>query len=117
MGIGAAETYAVGHFALGYVIGKLAMKATKTKMNIPLILTLSVIPDIDILVPYVEHRGPFHSVIMATIVFLPLLVHYGRTAYPYFLALIQLTLASPLEAACEGFCLFTCLIFCGGVGW
>jgi hypothetical protein len=89
MGIGAAETYAVGHFALGYVIGKLAMKATKTKMNIPLILTLSVIPDIDILVPYVEHRGPFHSVIMATIVFLPLLVHYGRTAYPYFLALIQ----------------------------
>jgi hypothetical protein len=97
-GIGETETYAVGHFAFGYVLGKLTTKATKTKMNIPLILMLSVIQDVDILVPYVEHRGPFHSVIMAAIVFLPLLIRYGRTAYPYFLALVQHSLVGDLIA-------------------
>jgi hypothetical protein len=79
----------VGHFAIGYVFGKLTAQATKTKMNIPLILTLSLIPDVDILVPYVEHRGPFHSVIMTAIVFIPLFALYGKMASPYFVALIQ----------------------------
>jgi hypothetical protein len=79
----------VGHFAIGYVFGKLTAQATKTNLNIPLILTLSVIPDVDILVPYVEHRGPFHSVIMAAIVFIPLFALYGKMASPYFVASIQ----------------------------
>jgi membrane-bound metal-dependent hydrolase YbcI (DUF457 family) len=79
----------VGHFALGYVFGKLTALATKTKMNIPLILTLSVIPDIDILIPYVEHRGPFHSIIMAIIIFIPILALYRKSASPYLIALIQ----------------------------
>jgi membrane-bound metal-dependent hydrolase YbcI (DUF457 family) len=79
----------VGHFALGYVLGKLTTQATKTKMNIPLILTLSVIPDIDILIPYVEHRGPFHSIIIAIIIFIPIFAIYHKKAAPYLIALIQ----------------------------
>jgi hypothetical protein len=58
-------------------------------MNIPLILTLSVIPDIDILIPFVEHRGPFHSILMTTIVFIPTFVLYRKRVVPYFAALIQ----------------------------
>jgi hypothetical protein len=58
-------------------------------MNIPLILTLSVIPDIDILIPYVEHRGPFHSITMAVIIFIPIFALYRKSASPYFMALIQ----------------------------
>ncbi|MGB9741070.1 MAG: metal-dependent hydrolase [Candidatus Bathyarchaeia archaeon] len=83
------ETFAVGHFALGYLLGKSASQVTRTKMNIPLVLTLSVIPDIDILIPYVEHRGPFHSIIMAAIIFIPIFALYRKSALPYFIALIQ----------------------------
>jgi len=50
---------------------------------------LSVIPDIDILIPYVEHRGPFHSIIMAAILFIPMFALYRKHASPYFIALIQ----------------------------
>lgn len=58
-------------------------------MNIPLILTLSVIQDVDLLIPIIEHRGPFHSLVTATIIFIPIFALYRRKAAPYFVALIQ----------------------------
>jgi membrane-bound metal-dependent hydrolase YbcI (DUF457 family) len=73
-------TYAVGHFAVGYILAKLTSKMTKTKFNIALILTLSVIPDVDILIPYVAHRGPTHSILMAFIVFIPIFALYHARA-------------------------------------
>ncbi|MEM2613288.1 MAG: metal-dependent hydrolase [Nitrososphaerota archaeon] len=83
------KSFAVGHLTLGYIIGRLTAHATKTKMNFPLILVLSVIPDIDLLIPFIEHRGPLHSAILYTMVFTPLLLRYRRKAFPYFTALIQ----------------------------
>lgn len=74
---------------MGYILGKLAAKTVKTKVNVPLILTLSVIPDIDILVPFLTHRGPTHSVIVSVILFAPLFLKMRREALPYFVALIQ----------------------------
>jgi membrane-bound metal-dependent hydrolase YbcI (DUF457 family) len=74
---------------LGYLVAKLTAQATETRMNIPLVLTLSVIPDIDILLPFVEHRGPFHSIVMATVIFVPILVLYGKGGFPYYAALVQ----------------------------
>ena len=65
----------------------------KTKLNIPAVLMLSVIPDTDILiqvlVPTFEHRGPTHSVITALIVFIPIFAVYRRRATPYLIALVQ----------------------------
>jgi len=81
--------FAVGHFAFGYIVGKLTAQVTKTRLNIPLILTLSVIPDIDILIPFLEHRGPSHSIIVALVFFVPILAFYRKDALPYFAALIQ----------------------------
>lgn len=52
-------------------------------------LTLSVIPDIDLLIPFVKHRGPTHSVIIAFIAFIPLFAVYHKKAMPYLIALIQ----------------------------
>jgi len=92
------RTFAVGHFALGYILSRLTAQATKTKLNIPLILTLSVIPDIDILIPYVEHRGPFHSIITATLIFVPILAVYSKSALPYLAALTQHSLISDFIA-------------------
>jgi len=79
----------VGHFALGYIISKATVKITEMKLNIPLLITLSVIPDIDILIPFLEHRGPAHSIITLFMVFIPIFAIYRKKAIPYFLALIQ----------------------------
>lgn len=83
------ESYAVGHMSLGYVIGKLAAKILRTEINIPLVFALSVIPDVDILIPFVEHRGPTHSILAAFIVFIPIFTVYGKKAIPHLLAIVQ----------------------------
>ncbi len=84
-------SFAVGHMALGYLLGKACAKLLKVNINIPLILVLSVIPDIDILFGFLLnseiHRGPTHSIIVAIVVFIPFFVLYRQKAVPYFAAL------------------------------
>jgi membrane-bound metal-dependent hydrolase YbcI (DUF457 family) len=82
--------------ALGHILGKGSSKFLKTKLNIPLVLTLSVIPDVDILAervpalaPILRHRGPAHSFVVSLIIFIPFFVLYRKTAVPYFIALVQ----------------------------
>jgi hypothetical protein len=79
--------------ALAYLIGKGSSKALHTKINIPVILVLSILPDIDIAFDFITgaeiHRGPFHSVVAAALVFIPFFIKYRKTAIPYFLALIS----------------------------
>jgi len=82
--------------ALGYILGKSSAKLVKTSLNIPLVLMLSVIPDIDILIEHVSglastipHRGPIHSAVLSLGAFIPLFMIYRKAALPYFLALIQ----------------------------
>lgn len=89
---GEIESFAVGHFAFGYITSKTSAKLLTTNINIPTILTLAVIPDIDIVFQHfqlLEHRGPTHSVIMAFIIFLPIFAIYRKKAIPYFVALAQ----------------------------
>lgn len=81
--------YAVGHIAIGYLTGKATGKALKVNPNLPLIFLASVIPDIDILIPGLTHRGPTHSIILITLVFLPLFTLYRGKVLPYFIAVIQ----------------------------
>jgi hypothetical protein len=77
--------------ALAYLLGKTSAKLLKVRLNIPLILVLSVLPDIDILLGYLLkseiHRGPTHSIITAILVFIPFFVIYRQKAAPYFAAL------------------------------
>lgn len=85
--------FAVGHMSIAYLLGKGTSKALHTKINIPLLLVLSILPDIDILYDYAFgaeiHRGPTHSLVVAALVFIPIFIHYGKQASPYFLALIS----------------------------
>lgn len=81
--------YAIGHFALGYLTAKLTAHLTKTQVNMPLILSLSVIPDIDLLIPFIEHRGPTHSILTAIIIFIPTIILFRKKALPYLTSLIQ----------------------------
>jgi hypothetical protein len=81
--------YAVGHFALGYLTGKLTSKSLGVNVNLPLLFLASVFPDIDILIPCLVHRGPLHSVMLFCLVFLPIFAIYKKRAAPYFVAVIQ----------------------------
>jgi membrane-bound metal-dependent hydrolase YbcI (DUF457 family) len=85
--------YAVGHMALAYLLGKGASKALHTKLNIPILLVLSILPDIDIIYDFLTgseiHRGPTHSIVVATLAFIPIFIYYHKKAIPYFLALIS----------------------------
>ena len=82
--------YAVGHFALGYLTGKVTAKSLDVNINIPLVFLASVFPDIDILLPdLVVHRGPLHSVLLFCLVFIPIFAVYKKRAAPYFVAVIQ----------------------------
>jgi len=83
-------SFAVGHMALAYLLGKASAKLLKVNLNIQLILVLSILPDIDILFePLIAeiHRGPTHSIIVAILMFIPFFVLYRQKAMPYFAAL------------------------------
>lgn len=84
-----SKSYAVGHFALGYLTAKLTGHLTKTKVNVPIVLALSVAPDIDLLLPFMEHRGPSHSILVVIIAFIPIITLFRKKALPYLIALIQ----------------------------
>jgi len=81
--------YAIGHIALGYILGKITANLTKTRINFPLIFGLSILPDIDLIIPRISHRGPTHSIITALILFTPLFFYYGRKTLPYVIAYAQ----------------------------
>lgn len=81
--------YTVGHLALGYLSGKAASKILDVSINIPLLFLASVLPDIDLLIPGLYHRGPLHSVILFCLLFLPIFILFKKIAIPYFVALTQ----------------------------
>jgi hypothetical protein len=95
---GEEKSYAVGHIAFAYLSSKASAKLLKTRLIIPLALTLSVLPDADLLFPFLEHRGPTHSVITALIVFAPFFLVYRREAVPYFVAFVQHSLVGDFIA-------------------
>lgn len=63
------------------------------KPNIPALLVLSLLPDVDIIYDFLTgseiHRGPTHSIIVAALIFIPLFIIYRKKVIPYFLALIS----------------------------
>jgi len=80
--------FAVGHLALGYLAGKAVSKILKTDVNLPLLFLFSMLPDVDLVIPGLGHRGVTHSVIVFFALFLLAFVFYGRNVAPYFVALV-----------------------------
>jgi membrane-bound metal-dependent hydrolase YbcI (DUF457 family) len=81
--------FAVGHLAIGYLTAKVFQKVLKTEVNLPLVFLLSLIPDVDLLVRNHVHRGPTHSLIVMSLVFIPIALYYRKRCVPYFAALVQ----------------------------
>lgn len=54
-----------------------------------LIFIASIIPDIDLLIPGLKHRGPTHSIIICSVLLISTLLLFGKKVTPYFIALAQ----------------------------
>ena len=81
--------FAVGHLALGYLIGKASSKTLNIKVDTSLLFAFAVLPDIDFLIPFLKHRGPTHSLITLGIAFIPSLLLFGRKTIPYAIVYLQ----------------------------
>jgi membrane-bound metal-dependent hydrolase YbcI (DUF457 family) len=56
---------------------------------LPLLLAASVLPDVDLLLRFLMHRGPTHSILTITALMIPFFVVYRKQAIPYFAALLS----------------------------
>lgn len=81
--------FAVGHLALGYITGKAASLLLKTRLHVSLLFLFSVLPDIDLIIPAIPHRGPTHSLLVCFAFSLPFFIAYRKEAVPYFVAGVQ----------------------------
>lgn len=93
--------FAIGHFALGYLTGKSVSTLLGVKLNLPLLLVASIIPDVDLILQYIEptlfmHRGPLHSIITFTVIMAPFFIVYRKQAVPYYIALMSHSLLGDL---------------------
>lgn len=95
--------FAVGHFGLAYLLGKGFAKVLNVNINIPIILVLSVIPDVDLICDFFLkteiHRGPTHSIVVAILAFIPFFILYREKAVPYFAALASHSLIGDFPIA------------------
>jgi membrane-bound metal-dependent hydrolase YbcI (DUF457 family) len=74
--------YPLGHIAPGYFAARATSITIKGKFNLLIVLFLSVSPDFDILIPFISHRGPTHSLFMV-ILFLVSVLLLRREWLPY----------------------------------
>ncbi len=81
--------FAIGHFALGYLTGKSASKLFNVKVNLSLLLAVSVIPDVDLLFLFMSHRGLTHSIIVIGLLAIPFAVKYKKAILPYLAAILS----------------------------
>jgi membrane-bound metal-dependent hydrolase YbcI (DUF457 family) len=81
--------FAIGHFALGYLFGKGSGKLFNVKLNMPLLFAASVLPDVDLLLGFLMHRGPTHSLLAITALMIPFFIIYRKQAIPYYAAMLS----------------------------
>ena len=82
--------FAIGHFGISYMMGKASSCLLDVKLNLGLLFSISVLPDIDLLLfSFVKHRGPLHSIFFSLLVCLPFFIIYQKKVLPYFVALLS----------------------------
>lgn len=74
---------------MGYITGKSSSKLAKVKVNLPLLFAVSVFPDVDLILSFLMHRGPTHSLITITVLMIPFFIVYRKQAIPYYAALLS----------------------------
>lgn len=81
--------YPLGHFGLAYFLVTLVRRFIGEDYSLPVIFVASVLPDVDVLFSaYLVHRGPTHSVVVMTVLFVPVYLCLRR-GLPYYFALLS----------------------------
>ena len=80
--------YILGHASLGFLAARLVNKFTGYRVNVPLVMIVSMLPDFDLLIPSLPHRGPTHSIILITVFCLPLIA-LNRSSLVYYASLLS----------------------------
>jgi membrane-bound metal-dependent hydrolase YbcI (DUF457 family) len=80
--------YLLGHLALGYFSAVFVSYFTKEDTSLLIIVIMSLLPDLDLIIPQIIHRGPTHSIIVITLVSIPIIFWYKR-GFSYYAALIS----------------------------
>ena len=88
--------YLLGHLALGYFSAKATKKIVNIEFNTTLVWIVSLLPDIDLMIPPLNHRGPTHSIIIAIIAFIPILIVFKKKGLPYLASLVSHSLIGDL---------------------
>ena len=88
--------FAVGHMSVAYLLTRGLKRGRWQSMSIPLIWASSVLPDLDLLIPGINHMGPTHSIIFAIAAFLPLFLYKGKEVTPYFMGYASHTILGDL---------------------
>ncbi len=79
----------LGHFALGYFSALAVSLVTGEKISILTVFLVSILPDLDFLFRKILiHRGPTHSIVVATLVFTPIILVF-KQGLPYLAALLS----------------------------
>lgn len=81
----------LGHMTWAYVWAEISAGKRRGELFVPMILTLGVIPDIDLFLQGlgVWHHTITHSFLFWLIIFAPLVVVFRRKVFPYFVAVAQ----------------------------
>jgi membrane-bound metal-dependent hydrolase YbcI (DUF457 family) len=74
--------YPLGHIALGYFSARATNRITGGNFILLGVWFLSVFPDIDVLIPFLIHRGPTHSLAAILVFFVPVVL-FRREWLPY----------------------------------
>jgi hypothetical protein len=61
---------------------------------LPLLLVISVLPDVDLILQFADptllmHRGPTHAILTCTVLMIPFFLKYRKQAIPYYAALLS----------------------------
>ena len=82
------------------MFGKVASKLVGSELNLGLLFTVSVLPDLDLMFFwFLKHRGPTHSLMFVLLVSLPVIVVYRKKAIPYIVALLSHSLIGDIYSS------------------
>ena len=88
-----------GHFALSYFLAIILKRYIKEKHSLPLVILLSISPDLDIFFkPYLVHRGPTHSIITITLIFTMYFLLFRKGSLYYVSVLSHLLIGDYITA-------------------
>ena len=81
--------YPFGHFAVAYFIVYFLGRYVREDYSLPVVLVASVLPDLDVLFSrFIVHRGPTHSVVTMSVLFVVFYVVFRRGVL-YYVALLS----------------------------